>query len=206
VVAVYQRMPAVLTLTATQQLQVSRGEFQAVGKRLGIRQVDAAWVEAVSYMQNKETQSLNILDAAKIVGHGEVNYFAFIHAFNTVMGVERRLARQGVRSLFMSMQSQPSGLTKAEMGAFVRRCERRLMLLPPAFELELDWAGMLREISMRRVGFGGGVTVDGRGESALSTLVNHRTADSVRRPSRPSFRWPFGLGFTYVTSVLVKKY
>jgi hypothetical protein len=89
----------------------------------------------------KEKNQLTIADAAK-VRKAECNYYAFIHAFNVVRGAERREKRQGVRSTFLVMQKQPAGLKKVEMNKFVKRVSRDLLLLPPAFNINVDWDTM----------------------------------------------------------------
>ena len=123
---------------------VSRVEFQAVHLALDIPKdrVQEAWLEAVAFMGGKTKTQLTLLDGVRLQT-AECNYSAFRHAFNMVRGAERRTERHAVRSAFMTMQSNPTGMKKQELGKFVKRMERHLLLLPPAFDLAADWETMV---------------------------------------------------------------
>ena len=123
---------------------VSREEFTSITDVLDIppRSVEDAWLEAVAFMRGKERAQLSVVDL-KSVMLSDVNYYAFIHAFNAVRGAERRETRSQIRATFLMMQKQPSGLKKAQMKVFIKRVRKHLMLLPPEFDLETDWEAML---------------------------------------------------------------
>ena len=96
---------------------VSRVEFQAVHLALDIPKdrVQEAWLEAVAFMGGKTKTQLTLLDGVRLQT-AECNYSAFRHAFNMVRGAERRTERHAVRSAFMTMQSNPTGMKKQELG------------------------------------------------------------------------------------------
>jgi hypothetical protein len=165
---------------------VSRDEFTGIHAALGIPKssVEEAWLQAVAFMRGKEKAQLTIMDAISLSA-SECNYYAFIHAFNAVRGAERREVRQQVRSTFLVMQKQPSGLKKAEMGRFCKRVSKQLMLLPPEFEIEADWAAMcergvgnkVRKASEEAVQGDGGGTPGAADLLDLGTLMHHNVDD-----------------------------
>ena len=166
---------------------VSRPEFERIEQSLGVKKVNEAWIEAIAFMKGRSKEKLSVLDAARLQ-HTEVNYYAFIHAFNAVMGAERRMQRQFVRSVFLSIQTRPSGLIKEEMSKFVRRTVNRLNLLPPEFDIATDWEGMMLECTVRRTHALGQHAVDGRGETAVKNkrAIDHQLGTLNIEPSKAS--------------------
>lgn len=142
------------TVDADGSGKVTRTEFQAIHSALNIPKdaIAEAWLEAVCHLEGRSSRGMKLGDIRSIVDvqRSECNYAAFIHAYNTVREKQRRGERQSVRSSFLSRQRSPDGMNKHDLGKFVKRMQRRLMLLPPAFDLEKEWntiVGMTRQFA-----------------------------------------------------------
>jgi hypothetical protein len=130
---------------------VSRAGFQRLSDAVGLHgHVRDAWDEAAAFMLGKQRGSIRGMhDVVVHVAHSsseatEISYTAFVHAYNTVMGNQRRGRRQLIRSLFISTQTHADGLVQDEMLKFVNRHESKLGLLAPHFNTTDDWELMLQ--------------------------------------------------------------
>ena len=68
---------------------------------------------------------------------------AFVQLYNIRMGAQRRKHRLEVKSLFEKMDLDRSGtLDYWEVQKLVKRCKKQLLLLPPEYSVDDDWAEM----------------------------------------------------------------
>ena len=71
----------------------------------------------------------------------EVGFDAFVSTYNNELGSLRRENRPSVKENFERIQGKnENGIDKLDFGMLVKRCKRKLLLLPPEFQLEKDWS------------------------------------------------------------------
>lgn len=146
----------------------------------------------------------------------EISFRAFVSVYNQTMGTFRvsanchrthstcflidhgagraqRRHRQQIKTTFEDLMQSPRGLHRSEMARLIKRVEKRLLLLPPRFNLERDWKLML-ELAGHQSGIGrldtGGLTRVIDKTVQANKVKSEMPASATAEPDKHSAKQP----------------
>ena len=159
---------------------LGQAEVKILCKRLNVQWTTGQlWKEAAEIARREGKNLASTWDDSSI------DFPLFVQIYQQLMGVERRTARSDVKATFERLDvDRTGGITKEQTARLVKALRKMLRLLPPEFDLDVDWANMMTEQNVELLGATAAGSFNLTALSKLASTDTLTDASVTEQPTR----------------------